>query len=175
MKERFGSAWDQIEERRKGAGSNFMEKWEKVKRSFGESGDDRVQELQLNIRGAPDSQWYNEEEGMVRLTKADVTKVFEPTVQEVIALVTQQHNSIIGLGKTLHVRAVPDPVTPAISPDLLMMKQRLVLVGGFGESTYLYARLRDWCRANGGIQPFCPEYPYVAFHSQVDWCTCPNP
>ena len=104
MSQRFGAAWDQIEERRKGPGSRFMDQWERVKRSFGDAGDDRVQELQLNIRGATDSQWYDEDENMVKLTKADVMQVFEPVVKEVLDLIRQQNDSIENEGKSLDVR-----------------------------------------------------------------------
>nr|OQO22529.1 hypothetical protein B0A51_09680 [Rachicladosporium sp. CCFEE 5018] len=140
MSERFGSAWGQIEERRKGPGSKFMDQWERVKRSFGDTGDERNSELQLIIRDAPESQYYDEEEGMVKLTKADVRQVFEPAVAEVIALVVQQNETIKTAGKKL---------------------DRLVLVGGFGESAYLYSRLKKWCQTRG-IQAYCPEYPQAA-------------
>ena len=69
MSERFGSAYDRIEPRRKGPGSRFMNSWETVKRDFGERGDDRVREigpLNLNVAG---SQYYDDEETMVRLTR----------------------------------------------------------------------------------------------------------
>lgn len=70
MSKRFGAAWDDIPIHRKGPGSNFMNRWETVKRQFGEEGDDRTQELgPINLKNIPDSQWYDEEEGMVKLTK----------------------------------------------------------------------------------------------------------
>ena len=70
MSSRFGAAWDDVEFRRKGPGSNFMNKWEYVKRQFGDQGDERVQEIgPVRLRGVPDSQYYDEDEGMVRLCK----------------------------------------------------------------------------------------------------------
>lgn len=105
MKERFGSAWDRIEERRKGAGSNFMEQWERTKRQFGDPGDDRPNELQLNIRGDSehDPRWYDEDEGAVILTRDDVRKLFDPTVQMIVSLLTDQKDAIEKQGKRLDV------------------------------------------------------------------------
>ena len=71
MSARFGEAWDRIEHKRKGPGSHFMNKWEVVKRQFGDSGDDRVQSLgPLNLKGVEDSKWYDEDETMVLLNKS---------------------------------------------------------------------------------------------------------
>lgn len=40
--------------------------------------------------------------------------------------------------------------------------QRLVLVGGFGDSQYLYDRLRDWNKKNRRkMSVVSPENPYV--------------
>jgi len=81
-----------------------MEEWEKVKRQFGSLGDERPRELQLIMKRVDaTSQWYDEDEGMVKLTRDDVQKVFEPTVREVLALIQRQHNAIKSSGKKLDV------------------------------------------------------------------------
>ncbi len=36
---------------------------------------------------------------------------------------------------------------------------RLALVGGFGDSDFLYSSLKKWCEINGGIDAICPEFP----------------
>lgn len=70
MRQRFGSAFDEIEMRRKGPGSRFMNAWESVKRGFGAQGDSMVKEIgPLNMKGVESSQFYDDEEGMVRLTR----------------------------------------------------------------------------------------------------------
>jgi hypothetical protein len=70
MSTRFGDAWNSIAIQRKGPGSHFMNRWEIVKRQLGDPGDDRTYTLgPLNLKGVPESKWYDEEEGMVRLTK----------------------------------------------------------------------------------------------------------
>jgi hypothetical protein len=37
--------------------------------------------------------------------------------------------------------------------------QRIILIGGFGESSYLNKALADWCGKNGGITLLCPLHP----------------
>ena len=69
MSQRFGSAFDNIKMRRKGPGSRFMESWERIKRSFGDPGDYRTQEIgPLVMRGVGTSQYYDEDDSIVRLT-----------------------------------------------------------------------------------------------------------
>ena len=34
----------------------------------------------------------------------------------------------------------------------------MILVGGFGDSPYLYSVLRQWCQLNGQISLICPDY-----------------
>lgn len=70
MSQRFGQAFEEVEMRRKGPGSRFMNAFESVKRSFGTPGDDRVQEIgPLIMKGVDSSDWYDDDEGMVRLTR----------------------------------------------------------------------------------------------------------
>jgi hypothetical protein len=70
MHERFGDAFDAVEMRRKGQGSHFMISWERVKRDFGTSNDAQMYEIgPLVLKGDHRSSHYDEEEGMVYLTK----------------------------------------------------------------------------------------------------------
>jgi hypothetical protein len=70
MHERFGSAFDDVEMRRKGPGSRFMTSWESVKRGFGTQNDTKIKEIgPLSMKGVEGSRFYDEEESMVRLTR----------------------------------------------------------------------------------------------------------
>jgi hypothetical protein len=144
MKERFGSAFTDVDMRRRGPGSHFMATWERIKRSFGEPTDYLNLELgPLVMRNVQGSEHYDDEEGLIFLTREDVEGIFEPVVSEVISLVRQQFNTV-----------------RKISGDLV---QRIILTGGFGESVYLFQRLTQWA---AGISPRtrveCPEHPQAA-------------
>lgn len=70
MMARFGPAWDNVELREKGPGSEFMNAWESVKRQFGDQGDDFVYEVgPLIMEGVHDSARYDTHTGMVQLTQ----------------------------------------------------------------------------------------------------------
>jgi hypothetical protein len=70
MSDRFGAAWDSLEQRLKGPGSYFMNSWEIVKRQLSPDSDDGIQELgPVNLKDVSDSKWYDEEELMVKLTR----------------------------------------------------------------------------------------------------------
>lgn len=42
--------------------------------------------------------------------------------------------------------------------------QRIILVGGFGDSGYLNKALASFCKDNGGIRLMCPEHWYFFSH-----------
>ncbi|KAF2163638.1 hypothetical protein M409DRAFT_25826 [Zasmidium cellare ATCC 36951] len=136
---RFGSAWKSVKASRRG---NFLRRWEDVKKSFNGDTNGRPQRLgPVFMDGVPNSEFYDDEDGFVLLSGKDIKDVFDPTVEQVIGLVEQQRDMIRAQGKRL---------------------DRLVLVGGFGDSPYLYQRLKDWCQRNGGISAYCPEHPQAA-------------
>jgi len=69
MQSRFGKAFNEIEMRRKGPGSRFMESWERIKRAFVEPEDQRIREVgPLRMKNVSSSQYYDEDESMVHLT-----------------------------------------------------------------------------------------------------------
>ena len=69
MSKRFGRAFDTLPLRRKGPGSEFMKAFERVKRFFGHSSENRVYELPLNMTAANiDPEFFDDEERLVRLT-----------------------------------------------------------------------------------------------------------
>lgn len=69
MHERFGDAFDAVEMRRKGQGSNFMISWERVKRDFGANDAQMYEVGPLYLKGDHSSSHYDEEESTVCLTK----------------------------------------------------------------------------------------------------------
>lgn len=69
MARRFGSSFNDIAFDLKGPGSRFMQSFEVVKRDFGYSDDDSVKEIgPINLR-LEDSEHYDSDERMVKLTK----------------------------------------------------------------------------------------------------------
>lgn len=71
MSERFGNAFDEIPLKRKGPGSEFMKKFELVKRDFGFYKEDKINELTLRMKlEDPDPTFYDEDECSVLLSKS---------------------------------------------------------------------------------------------------------
>lgn len=73
MLERFGTSFANVEMRRKGPGSMFMESWERAKRSYRhcprDSAHDVVELGPLNLEGVESSNFYDKSEGMVLLSR----------------------------------------------------------------------------------------------------------
>jgi hypothetical protein len=69
LSRRFGAPFDTLPFSKKGPGSKFMISFETVKRDFGRNDDDddirELTDLKLDI---PDSEFYDEEEQVVKLT-----------------------------------------------------------------------------------------------------------
>ncbi|KAF7191493.1 Heat shock protein SSA4 [Pseudocercospora fuligena] len=141
MSERFGAAWDDLPLRQRGPGSRFMNEWENVKRGFGEPGAEDEPEVYLVLEGDHDDKFYDSDENTVRFTNDDLKGVFETTMEEVLNLIAKQKGSIEEGGKKL---------------------DRIALVGGFGDSSYLHSRVKDWALRNGNIDVVCPAHPQAA-------------
>ncbi|KAH7411293.1 Hsp70 family protein-like protein [Cadophora sp. MPI-SDFR-AT-0126] len=143
LSNRFGADFDDVPFSRKGPGSEFMRNFERVKRDFGLKEDDDVQELgPIRLNFTPDSEYYDEDEHVIKLSYTDLQKVFDPVIEEITKLVRQQ------------IREAKDKKGAVID--------RVILVGGFAESPYLHKTLTEWCRDNGGISLMCPEHPQAA-------------
>lgn len=69
MEKRFGSSFINIPFENKGPGSRFMRSFETFKRDFGDSDDDGVKEIGPINLGLEDSDDYDSDERMVKLTK----------------------------------------------------------------------------------------------------------
>lgn len=71
MHERFGDSFANVELRRKGPGSMFMESWEREKRSFRHGVHEASHDIELGplkLEGEHSAKFYDESEGMVILT-----------------------------------------------------------------------------------------------------------
>ncbi|KAI4154754.1 MAG: hypothetical protein LQ340_001469 [Diploschistes diacapsis] len=95
---------------------DISEKFERViKRTFAGVGDEQ---FQVPVIGLEDDAEKGIRRGKLRVTGRDVEQCFEPIVEEVIALVTQQ------------IKAAEKPVST------------ILLVGGFGQSQYLRSKIQ---------------------------------
>ncbi|KAI1846446.1 hypothetical protein JX265_005030 [Neoarthrinium moseri] len=89
-----------------------------VKRNFNE---DEYQEVNVPFPGLPDDEEAGLDSGFLVLTAAQIKEIFEPVVKEVCDLVQGQVNTVRSKGGIV---------------------SGIVLVGGFGQSDYLYRRMK---------------------------------
>ncbi|KAK3897932.1 heat shock protein SSA3 [Staphylotrichum tortipilum] len=142
MKERFGEAFENVPARRKGPGSEFMSSFEKAKQSFGTTENDSFEIYPIDMQGDFAPEAYDEDEAAVTLSRADMEELFNPVVEQVIRLVSQQVDHISHTkGKRINC---------------------IVLVGGFGNSDYLKLKLDAWCASNGDIKCIRPNFCQAA-------------
>jgi len=93
---------------------------ETVKRSFCEGEDT---EFSVPVPGLADDEEVGIEDGFMILTAEDVESVFAPIIADVVALVEGQVREIQSKGEVVSA---------------------IILVGGFGQSNYLYTRLKTF-------------------------------
>ncbi|KAM0183762.1 hypothetical protein ACHAPF_000206 [Botrytis cinerea] len=142
LSQRFGAAFDDLTFGQKGPGSRFMAAFEALKRDFGRNDEREIGELgPLNLN-VVDSAYFDEEDRLVLLSHQDMRALFDPVITEITRLVEQQ------------VKAAKDTQNAKIN--------RIILVGGFGESLYLNTKLKSWCKRNGNITLICPLHPQSA-------------
>ncbi|KAF2102746.1 actin-like ATPase domain-containing protein [Rhizodiscina lignyota] len=142
MSDTFGAAFDSVPFPKKGPGSKFMREFESIKVNFGSETVDQTYEIPLLLRGVQSCPNYDMEETMVKFSKRDLQEFFEPVVQNVIGLIEQQvAQANIEKGKSIN---------------------KIILVGGFGDSRYLLDAVREWGRLNGNFEIICPVYPQAA-------------
>ncbi|KAF3892548.1 Actin-like ATPase domain-containing protein [Trichophyton interdigitale] len=141
MSRRFGKAFDMLPAKKKGPGSEFMRKFEIVKKDFGFNiEEDKIYELPLNIRaGKVKSEYFDDEERLVLLSSNDIRQLFDPVVDQVIGLVRKQMDD------------AEDAESGIIN--------RIILVGGFGDSEYLREKME---KAFFGITITVPDNPQTA-------------
>ncbi|TGO59243.1 hypothetical protein BOTNAR_0166g00110 [Botryotinia narcissicola] len=142
LSKRFGSAFDDLPFSQKGPGSRFMAAFETLKRDFGRTDEREVGELgPLNL-DVMDSDHYDTEDRLVLLSFEDMEDLFDPVIAEITSLVRKQ------------VAAAKESKNARIN--------RIILVGGFGESPHLNKQLKKWCRQNGKITLMRPLHPQSA-------------
>jgi hypothetical protein len=109
-----------------------MREFEHEKRNFGSNNrHDRDIKLRLIIpefsESPEDIPGYDAEYGEVILTQEDLRGCFDPVVQNIVDLVSQQVDVVAKSGK------------PAV--------KTIVLVGGLGASPYVHDCLQRWCNS----------------------------
>ncbi|KAF3910425.1 hypothetical protein ABW20_dc0105441 [Dactylellina cionopaga] len=113
--------------KKKGKGSQLMQKFEICKRTFGQTGNDVwFLELPVPVKNNEDNGISDNE---LELTIDDMESLFNPIVTDIIKLVEIQARKVKN------------------EPDRNANKGKLttvILVGGFGESQYLYQKLQQW-------------------------------
>lgn len=81
MESKFGKAYMSLSWEKPGPASRLMKDFEGHKRDFGKSRDvRRVYELQLFMKQASDSAFYDEDEGIVKLGYMDLQRMFDTVV-----------------------------------------------------------------------------------------------
>ncbi|KAI1344086.1 actin-like ATPase domain-containing protein [Xylariaceae sp. FL0016] len=102
-----------------------------VKRNFNE--DEEYQEVNVPFPGLPDDEEARLDSGFLVLTAAEIKAIFEPVVKEVCDLVQGQVDGLRHKGSIV---------------------SGIVLVGGFGQSEYLYKRLKAHFTSTGAPPPY---------------------
>ncbi|KAH8702220.1 Hsp70 family protein [Talaromyces proteolyticus] len=144
MSERFGTAFDALPAKRIGPGSAFMRRFEALKRNFGLDTEDTTYELPLNIRSSQVApEYYDEEEGSVIVSDQDLRDVFDPVVDQIIRLI-----------KTQMQDANKEMETGTIN--------RIILVGGFGDSEYLRQAVKKTFGSEKKLTITIPNNPQSA-------------
>ena len=142
MSNRFGAAFDQLSFEKKGPGSRFMMGFEGLKRDFGFNNEaSAIYDVTLVMPGVESSEYYDATEQQVKLHREDLEGFFRPVVSKVLDLLRQQ--------------------TRQAQVEKGCQINKIVLVGGFGDSRYLNDEIRAWSSTQGGIKVLCPENPYV--------------
>ncbi|KAH8817272.1 hypothetical protein F5884DRAFT_246530 [Xylogone sp. PMI_703] len=142
MMEWFPDHFPQVPLKLKGPGSAFMNMFENAKRDLSDSvddDDDEAIEIKLHLGEGVESEHYDDE--FVLLKRKELKQLFEPVVNQIRALLEDQVTQIKKLGKKIDT---------------------IILVGGFGDSDYLYGQLKRWCQANGGIKLINPAFCQAA-------------
>ncbi|KAF3227926.1 hypothetical protein TWF106_008330 [Orbilia oligospora] len=104
-------------------GSTLMKTFDSIKRSFGQTTND-IWFLELGTE-VPDDEEAGIVDSELEFTAKDLQALFDPVVDNVIQLIKDQ------------VKVIQSKHSSEIAPTIF-------LVGGFGESQYLYKRLAEW-------------------------------
>ncbi|GME37476.1 hsp70 family protein [Neofusicoccum parvum] len=141
MVQKFGSAYTDLSQKKRGAGSAFMKSFEAQKKAFGSNllgkADQKYIEVDHINMDAPSSSSYDSDEAVVQLTWHEMKSFFDPVIKDIIRLVSSQMDQ----AKRYHHHV-----------------SRIILVGGFGDSDYLNERMKTWCvqHASASLKLTCP-------------------
>ncbi|KAK1465439.1 hypothetical protein CCUS01_07556 [Colletotrichum cuscutae] len=130
LAKRFGKAFTSLPITKTGPGSEFADEFEDKKKDFSvQSASKRPMRLSLRMEGLGRmsrlADYYDQGQSKVLLTRQDMKSLFDPVVEKILQLVTDQESRTRKtMGKTIST---------------------LVLVGGFGSSPYVKDRLKEWC------------------------------
>jgi hypothetical protein len=108
MTKKFGAAYTSVSKQYRGPGSKFMRSFESAKRNYSGPSDTKIIEIDtLNMPDAPNSQHYDKQELVIRLTgyvphatsywthylqdiSDELRSIIDPVITDVIKLVEQQ-------------------------------------------------------------------------------------
>ncbi|KAK7539979.1 hsp70-like protein [Phyllosticta citribraziliensis] len=140
MTRTFGKAFLSLSPKRRGPNSSFMRSFETAKRSFGSkllgNNDQKWIEIDHINMDVQNSSNYDYDEATVRISWHEMKSFFDPVVHDIIDLVSTQVDSAAKAGHKIN---------------------RIVLVGGFGDSDYLNERMSIWCsQLPGNVKLTCP-------------------
>lgn len=90
--------------------------------------------------------------------RQDVEALFSPVVDHILELVAEQIQSVENEGQSIDVSHAARVECCILLLDTNAAIQRLVLIGGFGDSAYLFNRIKQWC-TDFGIRVVCPKDP----------------
>ncbi|KAI9675985.1 MAG: hypothetical protein M1822_008371 [Bathelium mastoideum] len=159
MSGKFGSAFDNLKYEKRGPGSAFMKDFEEHKCDFGSSDDlDHIYEIRL-VMDVPDSEYYDQDESVVKVTGHQMLEFFNPVISKITALLSQQIEKARRAEATCNINVGALDVNRIIDVKII---QRLILVGGFGDSPHLNNTLRKWCDRQEKLRLLCPEHPQAA-------------
>ncbi|KAK6524506.1 hypothetical protein TWF281_011413 [Arthrobotrys megalospora] len=126
MVKRYGDGYARINEKHKGPGSEFMNAFERNKMIFGTG----RQLIPMSLPMDHDNDEYYDETFEVVLLDGDIMKeLFEPVIKNIKSLVQKQIDSV--------------------REGALKQVNKLLLVGGFGNSAYLQTELERHLRPQG--------------------------
>ncbi|KAG6006762.1 hypothetical protein E4U21_006747 [Claviceps maximensis] len=109
-----------------------------VKRNFNE---DEYQEVNVPFPGLPDDEDAGLDSGFLVMTAEQIKEIFEPVVKEVCDLVQGQVDGLRAKGGIV---------------------SGIILVGGFGQSDYLYRRLKAHFTSSAAPPPYSERPTYTA-------------
>ncbi|EEP75420.1 conserved hypothetical protein [Uncinocarpus reesii 1704] len=144
MSNRFGECFDNLPPKKKGPGSEFMNKFEIIKLDFGNDTDGTTHELPLRMEVIETNPaHYDDEECLVMINDGDLRAVFDPVVDQILELVRQQ-------------------IKDANAETGKNTINKIILVGGFGDSEYLRRAFQKSFGSDGNILVTVPDRPQTA-------------